>query len=258
MLTFFRHIRKSLLGSGQVRKYILYATGEILLVMVGILLALQVNNWNEWRKDRIKEREILGRMKNDLKKDTAYLNQRIQLAENEWKSYYKYIHQSYQVQKTREDYLTLKKDLTFNAENLILQDKTFAEITNAGRVDLLTGDELKDSIINYYREYSIAAAHIAEMNQTSISMITTSEDYAPSMKYEDGILSELFDSEFMFFDNEWRYINDPQSKAFKSKENAIAYYAWKQRIFKSYYQKLLERAKKLLIRIERFVQKDPE
>ena len=52
MLRFFRRIRKSLLGSGQTRKYILYALGEVLLVMVGILLALQVNNWNEARKSR--------------------------------------------------------------------------------------------------------------------------------------------------------------------------------------------------------------
>ncbi len=59
MLTFFRKIRRSLIDSGSARRYILYAIGEILLVMIGILLALQVNNWNEWRKDRKQEKILL-------------------------------------------------------------------------------------------------------------------------------------------------------------------------------------------------------
>ena len=50
MLPFFRRIRQSLLTNGAARKYLFYAAGEVLLVMIGILLALQVNNWNENRK----------------------------------------------------------------------------------------------------------------------------------------------------------------------------------------------------------------
>lgn len=53
MLTFFRKIRAALLAEGKTGKYVKYAIGEIVLVMVGILLALQVNNWNEYRKERI-------------------------------------------------------------------------------------------------------------------------------------------------------------------------------------------------------------
>lgn len=52
MITFFRRIRKRLLLESSIGKYLLYATGEIILVMVGILLALQVNNWNEERKNK--------------------------------------------------------------------------------------------------------------------------------------------------------------------------------------------------------------
>jgi len=66
MLTFFRRIRKGLLDMGKVRKYLLYAMGEVLLVMVGILLALQINNWNEARKDRIEEIKIYRELINDL------------------------------------------------------------------------------------------------------------------------------------------------------------------------------------------------
>ena len=49
MIKFFRKIRLQLLGEGKTAKYFKYAIGEILLVMIGILLALQVNNWNEGR-----------------------------------------------------------------------------------------------------------------------------------------------------------------------------------------------------------------
>jgi hypothetical protein len=47
MLKFFRTIRKKLIEEYNVRKYLLYAIGEILLVVIGILIALQVNNWND-------------------------------------------------------------------------------------------------------------------------------------------------------------------------------------------------------------------
>ena len=45
-----------------INKYGLYAIGEILLVMIGILLALQVNNWNEARKQRLQEKELIGQI----------------------------------------------------------------------------------------------------------------------------------------------------------------------------------------------------
>ena len=52
MIRFFRHIRRRLLGANAGRRYLLYALGEILLVVIGILIALQVDNWNEARKTR--------------------------------------------------------------------------------------------------------------------------------------------------------------------------------------------------------------
>ena len=59
MIKFFRRIRKQLLTENKFSKYLLYAIGEIVLVVVGILIALSINNWNEWKKERIKEREII-------------------------------------------------------------------------------------------------------------------------------------------------------------------------------------------------------
>src|SRR6056297_3259375 len=66
MLKFFRTIRKKLIEEDNVRKYLLYAVGEILLVVIGILIALQVNNWNEERKAREAERFLLTSVKEDF------------------------------------------------------------------------------------------------------------------------------------------------------------------------------------------------
>ena len=59
MLTFFRKIRKGLLGSGATRKYLVYAVGEIALVVIGILIALQINNWNQANAKIVLEIEML-------------------------------------------------------------------------------------------------------------------------------------------------------------------------------------------------------
>lgn len=75
MIKFFRHIRQKLLSENKFSKYLLYAIGEIALVMIGILLALQVNNWNEESKEREVELGILRQIKKTLTEDLVYENE---------------------------------------------------------------------------------------------------------------------------------------------------------------------------------------
>ena len=75
MLTFFSKIRKGLLGSGQagkpasnnVERYLLYAVGEIALVVIGILIAVQINNWNNDRINRNKKDVLVKAILLDFK-----------------------------------------------------------------------------------------------------------------------------------------------------------------------------------------------
>ena len=80
MIKFFRHIRKSLLMENKTGKpalpagrYFKYAIGEIVLVVIGILIALQINNWNEFRKEREKEKAYMVRLQDDISKDLEQL-----------------------------------------------------------------------------------------------------------------------------------------------------------------------------------------
>ena len=66
MLRFFRQIRQRLVTDNRFGKYLLYAIGEIVLVVIGILLALQINTWNEERKFRAQQYSLLRDLSADL------------------------------------------------------------------------------------------------------------------------------------------------------------------------------------------------
>jgi len=66
MIKFFRNIRKSLLMENKTSKYFKYAIGEIILVVIGILIALQINNWNEYKKERKQETKVLSELLSSL------------------------------------------------------------------------------------------------------------------------------------------------------------------------------------------------
>jgi len=74
MIKLFRSIRQKLLSEGKTGKYFKYAIGEILLVVFGILIALQINNWNENRKQDNAEEIFLRGIKSDLLKDREFID----------------------------------------------------------------------------------------------------------------------------------------------------------------------------------------
>ena len=73
MIKFFRHIRKSLLMENKTGKYFKYAIGEIVLVVIGILIALQINNWNENRINTVEEKTILIALQMEISENQLIL-----------------------------------------------------------------------------------------------------------------------------------------------------------------------------------------
>lgn len=74
MFKFFRNIRKKLLQKGENLKYIKYAIGEITLVVIGILIAIQINDWNRESVLLTEEKEAIKNILTDLKRDSTLLN----------------------------------------------------------------------------------------------------------------------------------------------------------------------------------------
>lgn len=74
MIKFFRKIRRGLLTESKFRKYLLYAIGEIILVVIGILIALQISDWNEIQKQDKAEQAFFNSVKQDLQQDKAFIN----------------------------------------------------------------------------------------------------------------------------------------------------------------------------------------
>ena len=85
MITLLRRIRRSLIESGSARKYLVYAIGEIALVVFGILIALQINNWNEGRKKRQVEIETLLELKEGMRTNQELLSKENQAFQNDIK-----------------------------------------------------------------------------------------------------------------------------------------------------------------------------
>lgn len=79
MIKFFRGIRQQLLTENKYRRYLLYAIGEILLVIIGILIALQINNWNQHRINHNKEVTILNSLKTEFEENAKRYSKTISL-----------------------------------------------------------------------------------------------------------------------------------------------------------------------------------
>ena len=82
MIKFFRHIRKRLIGENRFSKYLLYAIGEIILVVIGILIALQINNWNNNELNKKEEALILKNLNFEFNKNKKDL----QIIKNNYQS----------------------------------------------------------------------------------------------------------------------------------------------------------------------------
>lgn len=82
MIKFFRKIRQNLLRERKLGNYLLYALGEIILVVIGILIALQINNWNEHQKQNRLEQEYYCRLAEDVQLDKEQMGNLLSLAEN--------------------------------------------------------------------------------------------------------------------------------------------------------------------------------
>ena len=133
----------------QLKRYMSYAIGEILLVVIGILIALQINSWNEWRKDRIKEKIILKDLLNTLDLD-------IQTFQNDvsdldlWNRSADIIIHALEDKTEYSDTLNMHFHLArITKQNLLLSNIEYQTYKDQG-LDIITNKALSSEIIKLY------------------------------------------------------------------------------------------------------------
>jgi len=152
MIKFFRKIRQNLLSEGKTEKYFKYAIGEIVLVVIGILIALSINNWNQERIQKLEEQSIVKNIHTEYLQNKAIIKRRIEeteLCEAALRQLMNNIGKD-------EDYL--KKQ---NVDSLLFyafdppifrpSENTISGLIQSGRLELLQNQELVNLIYNWGR-----------------------------------------------------------------------------------------------------------
>jgi hypothetical protein len=126
---------------------LLYALGEIILVVIGILIALQINNWNEYEKGYQKSKVFLSEIREDLVSDSLYLSRAIRMMEEQ------IVYEEWALAKSsyqETDIDSLKAIFKNQYWDFYLNDRTFQKIQNAPESNLVGFDSIYRSISDYY------------------------------------------------------------------------------------------------------------
>lgn len=149
MIKLFRHIRKSLIDENKMSKYFKYAIGEIILVIIGILMALQINNWNENRKTKLDLHNSLYAMVNEL-------NENIQFMTTEKKNFQNRVDGLQRILENSESENDLKVILNYFAQDLNSKSfsKVFELIKENKQLQLINNKDFIKKINQFY-EYTL-------------------------------------------------------------------------------------------------------
>ncbi|MBT8287571.1 MAG: hypothetical protein HKN00_11195 [Flavobacteriaceae bacterium] len=151
MIKFFRQIRYKLMEAGKTSRYFKYAIGEIILVVVGILIALSINNWNENNKNSKKEIVYLNKLISNLEDDID-LYQLIMANDSTSMNGLRII----------QDVISNPSDnnigkIKLNIQNLMTGNNfipnrtTFDNLISSGQIEIISNDSIVDQIFLYYR-----------------------------------------------------------------------------------------------------------
>jgi len=252
MIKFFRRIRPRLLSENRFSKYLIYAIGEILLVVVGILGAIQIDNWNEDKKERKIEQEYLDRLRDDLLKDTAYYKDSRQKANNIIAHYQKFTDNSYLEQTDYKSFSSLLCCIDFPPSELSIHRTTYSELLNTGKLNSIQDVELRQQIGIHYETFEKYNSHLIEFDIYTNRVLSNLNDLVYILKYVESLQSFLPEYEAKMLDNNsWKFINDPGSKEFLTLENTVATYHHKVSVSLLYLDEVESSTKELISRIDR-------
>ncbi|WP_228853521.1 hypothetical protein [Aegicerativicinus sediminis] len=153
MIKFFRKIRQKLLPENKFSKYLVYAIGEIVLVVIGILLAVQINSWNQDRKDAKTELDVLKKLNTNIQTDTATFHKGISQIQSSLDKL-NIIEDEINNEKLDRFSINIIRPM-LDAVNINLETTTWENLKSTGELNLIKNAQLTDSIQNYYIQFSL-------------------------------------------------------------------------------------------------------
>ena len=150
MIGFFRKIRKKFADDNNPLKYARYAIGEIVLVVIGILIALQINNWNEYRKDRNREQAILKNLQIDFQTNIKNVND----ASSHFMVAYEASANLLEIIRADDiingsEIEQLLDDIINKTKSLDIITGSIDEMLNTGSINLIKDDNLRKQLSNW-------------------------------------------------------------------------------------------------------------
>lgn len=250
IIKFFRNIRKRLLSENKISKYLFYAIGEIILVVLGILIALAVNNWNQQKKDKKLGDELLVRIHRDLVQDTIQfrekINYNLKLREE--------IKELLVTLYNGVDSIEQVQDMSAVYDNALDQvfspnDNTYKGIISSGNLGLIQNLELKEEIVNLYSEYDQTRALLSGILEWMLSVAIMETNETDFIKFGKGV-SDIFTTAEMLNENDYAFLNNKEDRRFKVIVKAISATAFNQSTSNAYYLELINKIRPVLEHID--------
>ena len=162
MLKFFRKIRQKLLTENKFSKYLLYAIGEIILVVIGILIALQISNWNQNRIDLKIEQQLLSELLENLEVNEQRLKKSIEEEYRTGQSI-QYVVQVLENKSVYNDSMNFHFGRADFTSDIVIASTAFEAIKSRG-FQIITSDALRKSIIDLFdSEYTVLVAQTVRL-----------------------------------------------------------------------------------------------
>jgi len=151
MIKLFRNIRQKLLAEGKTTNYLKYAIGEIVLVVIGILIALQINNWNIKRLDREKENKYLHEISNNLKSDVLKIQEVLDFNQKK-DSMILECFRDLDIKSTISvpQIFGPRLDILGSYDYFYPNDLGFQNLISAENIGLIENDSVRNQILEYY------------------------------------------------------------------------------------------------------------
>ena len=186
MIRFFRQIRKNLIGNGQIRRYLFYALGEVALVVIGILLALQIDSWNTDRIERQKEMLYLKEIRSNLQDDLNNVEYSIAFNRNKDSIITASLNAMLHSGSNLEAMMKISRNMPILAEfSVYTQNRVaFDNMLSAENIDLISGDSLRSALSAYY-----SAQNLLDGTQERVKQLTRifMDNITPSLMNRENI-----------------------------------------------------------------------